>query len=334
MARGMSDLVALQTVMGEAHDLDGPDPFTPLVLDRVADSLGCEFATYYELDVTTGELCVYVRSSYEEALATWARPSRIPRVDLERHVESWDRSRDGVGTWSDLYIRAARRRFEVTEQQRVLGHVDMAWMTFDDRRSMSRSCWVTLGQRRDFTKAQRDALLGSRIHVASLIRHADARRRIADLMVAVDAEEASVSGMLLLSPSHGVDWASPAARRIVARWYGWFGTQLPQQLADWLRSPFPREPLHIERGGERLVVETPTKGALALREERLASAPLTAREREVLSHVADGLSTNEIAHALSVTPATVSKHLEHIYRKLGVTGRTAALAALQRTRPA
>jgi DNA-binding CsgD family transcriptional regulator len=60
-------------------------------------------------------------------------------------------------------------------------------------------------------------------------------------------------------------------------------------------------------------------------------ASLTTREREILSHVADGLSTREIADALWVTPATVSKHLERSYRKLGVNGRTAALAALSRT---
>jgi DNA-binding CsgD family transcriptional regulator len=107
---------------------------------------------------------------------------------------------------------------------------------------------------------------------------------------------------------------------------------LPEELADWLRTPFPREPHRVERGDERLVVETPTRGALILREERVASLSLTAREHEVMSRVADGMSTNEIAHALWVTPATVSKHLEHVYRKLGVTGRTAALAALRRTR--
>ena len=207
----------------------------------------------------------------------------------------------------------------------------MAWTVFGDRRSGSKSCWLSLSQRRDFTEAQRERLLGSRTHVASLIRHADARRRLADVMVALE-KEGDVTGIVLLGPGHRVERASPAARRIVARWYGLFGSQLPQQLSDWLRSPFPREPLRVERDGERLVVETPTRGALVLREEHLAFVSLTTREREVLSRVADGMSTNEIAHALWVTPATVSKHLEHIYRKLGVTGRTAALAALRTTR--
>jgi DNA-binding CsgD family transcriptional regulator len=316
--------------MAEAHDLDVLEPFTPSVLDRVADSIGCEFATYYELELTTGEVSVYVRSSYEEALATWGLPSRIPRAYVERHMMSWDRSQDGGGVGSDVFTRAGRWQFE-SDAKRVLGYVDTAWMVFGDRRS--RSCWVTLGQRRDFTQAQRDKFLGSWTHVASLIRHADARRRLADLMVAVDAdEEVGASGVLLLGPTLDVERASPAARRIVTRWFGPFGSELPEQLADWLRSPFPREPLRIERGGERLVAATPTRGALTLCEEHLGFTSLTTREREVLSRVADGMSTNEIAHALWVTPATVSKHLEHVYRKLGVTGRTAALAALRRAR--
>lgn len=334
MARGGSDLARLLTVMGEAHDLDEPEPFTPLVLDRVADSLHCEYATYYELDVTTGEVSVYVQSSYEEALATWGNPPFrfLPRVDFARHMKSWDRSRQDVGSWSDLYTRAARRRFEVTFQQSALGHVDMAWMTFGDRRSRSRSCWVTVARTRDFTEAQRDRFLGSRPHVASLIRHADARRRLADVMVALDADaEGGASGMLLLGPSLRVERASPAGRRIVTRWFGQFGSGLPEGFADWLRSPFPREPLRVERGRDRLVVETPTRGALIVREERVASLSLTAREREVMSRVADGMTTDEIARALWVTPGTVSKHLEHTYRKLGVRGRTAALAALRRT---
>ena len=60
------------------------------------------------------------------------------------------------------------------------------------------------------------------------------------------------------------------------------------------------------------------------------TAGLTAREREVLVHLARGLSNPEIAAALTVSRKTVSTHLEHIYAKLGVSSRTqAALFAMQ-----
>jgi DNA-binding CsgD family transcriptional regulator len=51
---------------------------------------------------------------------------------------------------------------------------------------------------------------------------------------------------------------------------------------------------------------------------------LTNREREVLSWVARGKTNVEVADLLGMAPATVRKHLEHIYDKLGVTTRTAA----------
>ena len=53
---------------------------------------------------------------------------------------------------------------------------------------------------------------------------------------------------------------------------------------------------------------------------------LTAREVEVLRRVAAGLSNREAAHALSISEATVRRHLANIYRKLGVGSRTAAAA--------
>lgn len=50
----------------------------------------------------------------------------------------------------------------------------------------------------------------------------------------------------------------------------------------------------------------------------------TERETVVLAAVANGMSNREIADSLSVSPATVKFHLGNIYRKLGVTNRTAA----------
>ncbi|TAK74413.1 MAG: response regulator transcription factor [Dehalococcoidia bacterium] len=57
---------------------------------------------------------------------------------------------------------------------------------------------------------------------------------------------------------------------------------------------------------------------------------LTAREREVLAHVAEGKTNAQIADALVVSRSTVKAHVEHIISKLGVSDRTqAAVRAIQ-----
>lgn len=89
------------------------------------------------------------------------------------------------------------------------------------------------------------------------------------------------------------------------------GRFLEQQLPVPLPAPRPSSPPPYPRA-ER---SAPRPGE-----------PLTARERDVLRLVAEGLPNREIALRLVVTVATVKKHLEHIYAKLGVHSRTAALA--------
>ena len=71
---------------------------------------------------------------------------------------------------------------------------------------------------------------------------------------------------------------------------------------------------------QRLVRERPTP--------RLP-ANLTVTERRMLTYVSAGLSNPEIAEQCSVATSTVRKHLEHVYRKLGVGSRAAAIARLR-----
>jgi DNA-binding NarL/FixJ family response regulator len=62
-----------------------------------------------------------------------------------------------------------------------------------------------------------------------------------------------------------------------------------------------------------------------------AADPLSAREIEVLQLAARGLSNSEIANELFVSATTAKAHLVHIYAKLGVNDRTAAVTtALER----
>ncbi|WP_377641014.1 LuxR C-terminal-related transcriptional regulator [Oryzobacter terrae] len=69
-----------------------------------------------------------------------------------------------------------------------------------------------------------------------------------------------------------------------------------------------------------------------LRAHPAAAMPLslTVQERRVLREVAVGRSNAEVAERLFIAPCTVRKHLENAYRKLGVTNRVAAVAAVGR----
>jgi len=54
-------------------------------------------------------------------------------------------------------------------------------------------------------------------------------------------------------------------------------------------------------------------------------AHLSDRELQILGLVAQGRTNSSIARTLDVSPRTIAKHLEHIYRKLGVTSRAATV---------
>lgn len=54
--------------------------------------------------------------------------------------------------------------------------------------------------------------------------------------------------------------------------------------------------------------------------------PLTSREEQVLQLVAAGLTNQEIAEELVISPETVKKHTSHIFGKLSVKNRTEATA--------
>jgi DNA-binding NarL/FixJ family response regulator len=55
--------------------------------------------------------------------------------------------------------------------------------------------------------------------------------------------------------------------------------------------------------------------------------PLTQRELEVLRLVARGTTNREAARRLFISEASVKAHLLHVYTKLGVSDRAAAVAA-------
>lgn len=81
----------------------------------------------------------------------------------------------------------------------------------------------------------------------------------------------------------------------------------------WVGAPGLVEGLmRLPKGGERLGDDSLTE-------------PLTAREKEVLQRMAEGLANKQIALALNISEHTVKFHLSALYAKLGAAGRTEAV---------
>lgn len=124
---------------------------------------------------------------------------------------------------------------------------------------------------------------------------------------------------------------------------------LPESLQHWFKDqmaqltfngdvPSHCLPLHIQQAGRQLIVrlipDPINQQYLLLLEEKelqsfsisaLESLGLTKREAEVLFWIAKDKSNAGIAKVLGCSEGTVRKHLEHLYAKLNVQTRTAAV---------
>ena len=61
-----------------------------------------------------------------------------------------------------------------------------------------------------------------------------------------------------------------------------------------------------------------------------ASSQLSPRERQVLKHLSEGCTNDEIAFAIKCSTATVKTHLGHVFRKLDVDDRVSAVVTALR----
>ncbi|MEN9366363.1 MAG: hypothetical protein RL489_721 [Pseudomonadota bacterium] len=146
-------------------------------------------------------------------------------------------------------------------------------------------------------------------------------------------------------------WQTALARQMLEQHFVFDGRRAPVEVLSWLQretvrhagldeGPVPGSPslvvdaaasgrrlrftLHEASGdGQWLLVLREADDAAALEALSLAFG-LTPREAEVLYWVARGKTNRDIGDILGSSPATVKKHLEHVYEKLGVETRTAA----------
>jgi DNA-binding CsgD family transcriptional regulator len=138
-------------------------------------------------------------------------------------------------------------------------------------------------------------------------------------------------------------WQTPLARQWLPAYFNTVPDAVPPVLLAWLQAAAAgrdARPLSTAQGGRQLVATLQGRTVdddwlVVLREVNDAATVdatmlafgLTQRESEVLYWVAKGKTNRDIGDILGSSPATVKKHLEHIYEKMGVETRTAAAAA-------
>ncbi|MFI6291522.1 response regulator [Nonomuraea sp. NPDC050790] len=126
----------------------------------------------------------------------------------------------------------------------------------------------------------------------------------------------------------------PSARVLVLTTYDGDDDVLPALTAGaigYLLKDSPREAVfravRAAAAGESVLSPAVAGRVLGRTARAPVPAELSERERTVLSLVARGHSNKEAAAALFISETTVKTHLAHIYAKLGVSDRAAAVAA-------
>lgn len=151
------------------------------------------------------------------------------------------------------------------------------------------------------------------------------------------------SNTFCVSAEGRLSWATPNVHQFIEKICGtdtspW--ARISQKLAPWLNSNELKEsetftincfshPLSIQYLGVQdtyhllKVIELPLNKTHTYLQEHL---PITKRESEVLYWISFGKTSWEISQILNISPRTANKHLELIYKKLGVDNKTSAAA--------
>lgn len=163
--------------------------------------------------------------------------------------------------------------------------------------------------------------------------------------------DAAGIAMLAVDKTGKVLWQTPIAIQMLqdnlpqeqalldefyARLSGWFVQSDPTEalLVSGLQQNLSLSKLADTGRGAHLVLIQPQE-AIPSADILMQSCGVTKREAEVLYWVALGKTNRDIGEILDLSPRTVNKHLEHIFTKLNVETRTAAVAsALAKARAA
>jgi len=341
--------LAFSAQVGADHPSLGA--FATTAVQRLQQWIGAEIVTlsYCDLQAGTRKVITWPHGALgpgdEACFNRYFREHPLVRfhalhreAGAHRISDSWSRARfEHSGLYGDYY-----RRLGIRSVVAVPVHVDRARLV----------SFVLNRSTRDFSERDCRLLDAVRFQLAAGYMAQEARERaqhtLAQLrellahagwaVIVLDRER-----RVLRSSERAMRWLAQAglAGGVVR------GAWLPEPIDRWLRERLANPlalsdpgPLALRAGKVQLklhlVIDDETltlllEGALGDASIDAALAPeLTPRERDILRWLGAGKRNAEIAQLLGISPRTVQKHLEHLFDKLGVENRTAAvLRALQ-----
>jgi DNA-binding NarL/FixJ family response regulator len=337
------DASAMLAFVSELTELDEPLPFPPRLLAGLEKLIASDSVGYSELDPVQGRPIVQVwHDTGGEDKVTWGGGGWAGR-DVYRSLRNTDPLcgyRTASGDWttarkvSDFVTIREFRRTPIYDAF-YRGAIDH-WLGVGLRATPTRTRhFIFLRHARpDFD--ERDRLVGDLLqpHLEARAEAAENAMRGAAALAAAEEGASDESRRVVLCSRKGViEFASPSSRTLLERYLGIDNGRIPAAVLRRreLRLAHADNQLHVR------IARTGSLHVLMLGERNLRVEKLTARERQILEHVALGKENDKIALELGIASTTVAKHLEHIYRKLAVPNRTAAAAliepALQRDGP-
>lgn len=336
------------TVIESVTRIDDLDAFGPCALEALEPIVPFDIASLNEIDPDSGR----VRFCSRPAHLVEERPEEIevfpglihqnPILQHQQHTGDGSARR-----LSDFLTPGQLHDLEL--YQRVYGPLGIEYQVavgLPTKSPLVVAFALNRGDH-DFSDAELELLNLLRPHLIQAYRNLRALAAVNDTMGAAGR------AVIVLGASEDDATMTPWAAERIEEHFGPARTAggLPDPVLRWVASERQRvldggEPrLHqplvssmpqgqlvarfIAGSGHRADVVVIDDRTTERRSSELRRLGLTPREAEVLWLLMRGEPTTDIAKRVDASPATVNKHLQNIYRKLGVTNRTAAVATAQ-----
>lgn len=348
-----ADVRALLELVNESNAHRTLRGFREGILPGLKRLVPCEWSSYNEVEAERG----FVLMDPPDQLDIFDDPGATLARNGANHplISHYARTRDGRAyKLSDFVTRAELRRLQVYEEifSRIGVEHQIAF-TLPSQPTVVIGVALSRGASPDFAERDRTLLNLVRPALVQAYRNVAAYARLQATLRALSRGLADRGeGVVTFGREGAIEYVSPVARALLEgrfpRWDG-RGGRLPEPLVDALASARAASRANGTAAGALPVIVPGDDGSLVVRlvpargagepdalllearseplgVEQVRALGLTRRQAEVLRLVALGSSTEQVAATLGISTATVRKHLEHVYDRLGVSSRTAAVA--------